>query len=146
VPDFDLDVISGAGSVISNVLDYSKWLQALLNSFPSGPISKSSFDSLKTSRTIIDADDEAPSPYTGTYTYSLGWFTGVYKGYQFFEHGGGMAAYGAEVIFFPALNYGLVAFGNTAETSNFVENRLIWHLIDEKLGVPEEERFDWNKR
>ena len=146
MPDLDFDSISGAGSVISNVLDYSKWVHALLNSFPSGPVSKSSFSALKTSRTIIPRGDEDIFPYTGTYSYTLGWMTGVYKGHEFFEHGGGMAAYGAEVIFFPALNYGLVALGNTAATSNFVENKLIWHLIDEKLGVPEKERFDWNKK
>ena len=78
--------------------------------------------------------------------YALGWFTGTYQGYEYFTHSGGMEAFGAEVIFFPALNYGIVSLGNTASTSNCVENRLIWHLVDEKLGVPKEKRFDWNKR
>jgi len=47
---------------------------------------------------------------------------------------------------FPALRYGLVSFANTAVTSGAVEERLIWHLVDDKLGVPENERFDWNKK
>jgi hypothetical protein len=57
-----------------------------------------------------------------------------------------MEAFGAEVIFFPALGYGVVSLGNTASTSNAVEERLMWELVDEKIGVPEEKRFDWNKK
>ena len=141
----DLDIVSGAGSVISNVLDYSKWLKALLAQ--SSPISKEGYKALLSARTIVDRDDDhgLPPPFTGTQTYSLGWQHSVYKGYEFYEHGGGMEAFGAQVIFFPALNYGLVTFGNTAATSNMAEERLMWHLIDDKLGIPEEERFDWNK-
>ena len=143
VPYMDLDIVSGAGSVISNVLDYSKWLQAILAQ--SGPISKEGYKSLFSGRTIVDALD-LPPPYTGTTTYTLGWNHGTYKGYEFFEHGGGMEAFGAQVIFFPALKYGIVTFGNTAVTSNMAEEMLLWHLVDEKLGLPEKERFDWNKQ
>ena len=110
----------------------------------SGPISKSGHKALKTSRTILDEDID--SPYTGTQTYTLGWFTSVYKGHEFFWHSGGMEAFGAEAIFFPALKYGLTLFGNTGGSSNAAEERLMWHLIDEKLGIPEDERFDWNKK
>jgi CubicO group peptidase (beta-lactamase class C family) len=146
VPYMDLDIVSGAGSVVSNILDYSKWLKALLNR--SGPISKAGYKSLFSARTIVDpeGDHVTSTPYTGAQTYALGWFHSVYKGYEFFEHGGGVEAFGAEVIFFPALKYGLVSFGNTAITSNAAEARLIWHLIDEKLGIPHKERFDWNKK
>ena len=42
--------------------------------------------------------------------------------------------------------YGIVTLANTAVTSNAVEERLMCHLIDEKIGIPEEERFDWNKK
>ncbi len=147
VPFMDLTITSGAGAVVSNVLDYSKWLKALLSS--SGPISKEGHTELKKARTLIDQNSPFAvknSPYTGPQAYSLGWFTGVYKGYEYFEHPGGMEAFGADVIFFPALNYGLVAFGNTATTSNAVEQRLIWHLVDNKLGIPQNERFDWDKK
>jgi len=56
-----------------------------------------------------------------------------------------MHAYGAEVFFFPDLDYGVVTFANTAGTSNIVGLELVWHLVDEKLGIPVGERFDWNK-
>jgi hypothetical protein len=48
-------------------------------------------------------------------------------------------------VIFPGLNYGLVSFGNTGSTSNAAELRLIFHLVDEKLGIPYEKRRDWNK-
>jgi hypothetical protein len=140
----DLRIVSGAGSVISNVLDYTKWIKALLNT--SGPISKRGYNALLASRSILEKHVELPSPYTGPEAYSLGWFTGTYQGYEFFTHSGGMEAFGAEIIFFPKLMYGIASLGNTGVTSNMVEERLMWHLIDEKIGVPEEDRFDWNKR
>jgi hypothetical protein len=143
VPYMDLTIVTGAGSVISNVLDYTKWIKALLST--TGPISKNGYKALLTSRSILKQEDD-PLPFTGPQTYALGWFAGVYQGYDFFTHSGGMEAFGAEVIFFPKLQYGIVSLGNMASTSNAVEERLIWHLIDDKLDIPESERFDWNKR
>lgn len=138
----DLGVVSGAGSVVSNVLDYTKWLKALINM--SGPIPKSGYKALRTSRAFVEEED--PSIFTGPQTYSLGWFRGVYQGYEYFTHSGGMEAFGSEVIFFPSLKYGIVLFGNTGVTSNCAELKLMWHLIDEKLGVPDKNRFDWNQK
>lgn len=143
VPYMDLDIVSGAGSVISNVLSYTKWIQALLAQ--SGPISKDAYKALFTPRTLIEPYFE-DGPYTGVQSYALGWIVGVYRGYEYFEHSGGMEAFGTQLIFFPKLRYGAVTFANTASTSNSVGQKLIFHLLDEKLGVPEEERFDWDKQ
>lgn len=173
IPYMNLGVVSGAGSVVSNVLDYSKWIKALINS--SGPLSKSGHQAIKAGRTIVP--DEEESPYTGTTLYSLGWGNNVrfisqvpfrledsaisstsldqemltitpqvYKGHELIQHSGGMEAFGTNLLVFPALKYGIIAFANTAETSNAIEEILMWHLVDEKLGIPKEERFDWTKR
>ncbi|KAH8808449.1 putative penicillin-binding protein [Xylogone sp. PMI_703] len=139
----ELHGISGAGSVISNVIDYTKWISAWLNYSP--PLSKQGYTSLKTSRSFISSSLE-PSPWIKQLTYALGWDTGVYQGYEFFRHDGGTDAYGAMVIFFPSLKYGLVAFANTAGTSNSAEEQLLFHLIDDRLGISKEKRFDWNKK
>ncbi|KAH9208370.1 putative penicillin-binding protein [Leptodontidium sp. 2 PMI_412] len=137
----DLVTNAAAGSIISNVLDYSKWLHALLHR--SSPIPKEAYEALFTPHMLHDSGDV---PYTGPVAYALGWETSTYKGYQFFEHSGGVEAFGSHIIFFPELNYGLCAFGNTAVTSNVAELIAIWHLIDNKLGIPEKERFDWNAK
>jgi len=140
----DLDIVSGAGSVVSNVLDYAKWLKMMIDS--SGPISITGHNDLRTGRTVIQTDSWLPSPFTGPLVYTLGWFSGVYKGHEFYYHSGGMEAFGAEVIFFPALKYGITLFGNTAMTSNIAESILMFHLVDEKLKTPQSQRFDWSKR
>ncbi|KAL2062947.1 hypothetical protein VTL71DRAFT_6019 [Oculimacula yallundae] len=137
----DLVTSAAAGSIISNVLDYSKWLHALLHTSP--PIPKEAYTELFTPRMLQPSND---LPYTGTISYALGWDTSTYKGYQFYEHSGGVEAFGSHVIFFPELGFGVCAFGNTGITSNVVELIAIWRLIDEKIGVKEEERFDWGAR
>lgn len=140
VPYMNLTLTSGAGSVISNVLDYNKWLKALINR--SAPLSETGHRAIRTPRSF---DTTEGMPFTGPVSYTLGWNTGVYHGYEFFTHSGGMEAFGALVIFFPALKYGVSSFGNTAVTANWVEERLVWQLIDDKIGVPMSERFNWTK-
>lgn len=55
-------------------------------------------------------------------------------------------AFGSEFILFPDKKFSVVLFANTAGTSNFVEQVLAFKLIDDKLGVPMEGRFNWNKK
>jgi CubicO group peptidase (beta-lactamase class C family) len=140
VPWMNLDGTSGAGSVISNVVDYSCWAQAVLEKAP--PLSKRSWQELTTPRSLVLAQE----PMTGPLTYALGWYGGIYKGHRFLEHTGAMNAYGAEFILFPDLKYAVVGFANTAGSSVFAERILLWRLIDDRLGIPLVERFDWNKK
>lgn len=135
-----VDQVSGAGAVISNVLDYAKWARAISNN--STPLSEQGFKAVFTPRTLMPFAE----PFTGPRSYSLGWRHGVYFGQRFYQHSGGMIAFGAEFLIFPDLNFSVVALGNTSGTSNFVDQRLLFHLIDEKLNVPPEKRFDWNER
>lgn len=128
---------SGAGAVISSVLDYTRWLHCLLDE--AAPLSKSGHAAVKTPR-ITPAGgsfgwDAAPS-------YALGWWTTTYQGHQVYYHSGGMLAHGANVWFFPQLRYGIVAMGNTALTSNLVDTLLGFRLMDDRLGIPEGERYD----
>lgn len=139
VPDFNLTSLGGPGFMVSNVLDYTLWLRAMISQSP--PISKAGHQALRTPRTLMDSVE----PYTGPIAYTLGWMTGTYKGYEWFQHSGGMEGYGANVIFFPDLKWGSVAFANTAGSSNALEEKVMWYLIDEKLEVKEEKRYDWNK-
>jgi hypothetical protein len=143
VPDFNLTEVSGAGFMISSAEDYTIWLRAMINQTP--PISKAGHHALKTPRIHIESPP-GTSPYTGPTSYALGWVTGVYRGHLWYQHSGAMEAYGANVIFFPEIKYGTVSFGNVAGSSNAAEEALMWHLIDEKLQIPEEDRFDWNKK
>lgn len=148
VPFMPVDEIGGAGSVISNVGDYTKWVRSLLRE--DGPLPQSGHDAVKTPRMIVTPLDALPSaaggPYDAPMLYSLGWEVLSYRGHRFWTHAGGMHAYGAEVFFFPDLDFGVVGLGNTAESSNTVEKLLIWELVDDKLGVPKGERYNWTAR
>ncbi len=57
-----------------------------------------------------------------------------------------MNAFGAEFILFPDEKFSVVLFANTAGTSNFAEQVLAFKLVDDKLRVPMEQRFDWNRQ
>jgi CubicO group peptidase (beta-lactamase class C family) len=133
-----LEVASGAGAVISNVLDYVKWGRSLIDK--DTPLSKAGFEALFMPRTLMPIEE----PYTGPRAYALGWRTGVYRGQRVFKHSGGLPGFGAELLIFPDIKFAVVALANTAGTANFVDQKLAYHLIDGKLDVPVE-RFDWDK-
>ncbi|KAJ5826326.1 penicillin-binding protein [Penicillium riverlandense] len=137
------DITIGAGGLISNVLDFAKWVRTMIKEL--GPMTKEGHKQIRTPRMLKPADLE-PLPFTGATSYCLGWETAVYRGVQIYMHAGEVEAYGAYVVWIPCLEFGVVAFANTAVTSNFVQQVLIWTLIDNKMKTPIEERFDWNKR
>ncbi|KAI1473070.1 beta-lactamase/transpeptidase-like protein [Daldinia caldariorum] len=151
VPYANLDLASGAGGIVSNVLDYARWIRCLIrgdgsdeteNGCPVLP--PSAHRELKLAR--IALPPETRLSFDAPLAYALGWELGTCKGRRIFTHGGGMEAYGAEVYFLPDLGFGVVTLANTAVTSNLLGMELAWKLIDDKLGVPEEERFDWVSR
>ncbi|KAI0104412.1 beta-lactamase/transpeptidase-like protein [Daldinia grandis] len=151
VPYGSLDLASGAGGIVSNVLDYARWIRCLIRGDSSDDnengcpvLPKEAHRELKLAR--IAMPPEMRMNFDAPLAYALGWELSTYKGWRIFTHGGGMEAYGAEVYFLPDLGYGVVALGNTALTSNLVGTELVWKLIDDKLGVPEGERFDWVTR
>jgi len=84
-------------------------------------------------------------PYTGPFTYALGWTKAVYKGEEIFDHRGGIEAFHSIVFFCPRLKYGVVMLANTGGMAHMAVTKLFFHLLDEKLGVQENERFDWEK-
>lgn len=143
VPFMPLDEAGGAGMVISNVVDYTKWIRMLLRE--DGPLTKQGLKDLKTPRIIMNPSQvvDVNSPLDFPRAYTLGWRMSSYKGYKFWTHSGGMNAYGAEVYFFPDLDFGVVTFANTAMSSNALGSILCWKLIDDKLGIKEEDRHNW---
>lgn len=46
-------------------------------------------------------------------------------------------------MYVPDLDWGIAVFGNTESTSNSAATVLAYHLIDDLLGIPKEERFDF---
>ncbi|RYP15144.1 hypothetical protein DL765_005883 [Monosporascus sp. GIB2] len=121
VPFMGLAGGGGAGSIISNVLDYALWVRSLLRE--EGPVPKAAHAALKTPRMVMPPDSGVG--YDAPMAYALGWMASTYKGHRVYTHGGGMEAYGAEVFFFPDLDYGLVTMGNTALTAKKVFDEML---------------------
>ena len=133
--------LSGAGGVISTVLDYAQWMKMMLNQAP--PLSKQGHEALAYPRVVA----EKPSPpFDAQLLYALGWSIMTYHGERVMFHDGGLVGFGTELFLLPGRNWGIVLMGNTAETSNYAETCLMYHLIDEFLGVPQEKRFDWEEK
>jgi CubicO group peptidase (beta-lactamase class C family) len=67
IPDFP--VVSGAGAIISNVLDYTKWLRCMMTQ--SSPISPAAHATLIEPR--IHYPQQATNPFPAPHSYALGW-------------------------------------------------------------------------
>lgn len=119
---------TGAGSVVSSVLDYSKWVRELIEK--SGPLK--GHDSLIKPRVFHfeEGDVNLPSPY---HAYALGWFVDNYRGQDFYHHTGSWPGYGSLVGFIPDKQFGFVMMGNSASARQGTL-RLATHLIDKLLG------------
>jgi len=146
IPWSATDLDAGAGAVISTVVDYARWLRSLIYRAP--PLSTTGHAELMRPRTILDPESIGlqPEVMEGDVVYSLGWWKYFYRGEQIVAHGGSVPGFGTLVMFLPRMEWGVVAMANTQGTSNWVENVLVYHLLDALLGVPEAERFDWIER
>lgn len=126
VPLMDLDVVSGAGAIISNVLDYIKWLRAMMRG--EGPISPAGHRALRAAHFITD--DITP-PFTGPRSYTFGWMRSVYQNQECFFHSGGLEAYVTLAAFCPKLEFGFSSFTNIAGTgAGITQNALMFELLD----------------
>lgn len=128
---------NGAGGIISNVLDYSKWIRALM--YEEGPVSKAGHGALKTPRSMENADKY---PYTGPLWYGMGLEGGVYRGEKVFGHGGAIGGYFSHFGFIPDKKWGFVAFQNAPGQ---VVDMAGWRLLDEFLGGPSSEHAKMNE-
>jgi CubicO group peptidase (beta-lactamase class C family) len=138
IPDFP--VVSGAGAIISNVLDYTKWLRCMMAQ--SAPMSPAAHATLIEPR--IHYTQKATNPFPAPHAYALGWRVDNYRGQRVIWHTGSWIGYGSTMMYLPDLQWGLVMMGNTTLTSNFVQTALFMRLLDELLGTPVLERIDWS--
>ncbi|CAD0084241.1 unnamed protein product, partial [Aureobasidium vineae] len=128
---------NGAGGVISNVNDYSKWVHTLM--YEAAPVSKDGHTALKTPLSVQAFGEP---PYTGPTWYALGLEGGIYRNERVFSHTGGISGYASSFAFLPDREFGLVVFQNSMSTA-FAAMQT--RLIDEFLGGPENKFYDMNK-
>ncbi|KAH8646303.1 beta-lactamase/transpeptidase-like protein [Xylariales sp. PMI_506] len=136
----DTPTITGSGHTLSTVLDYAKYLRAMIDG-AKGVISEASKTELRTERCIMPvAGDRAE---VGISAYTLGWNKHTYPpGLDLYDHTGTVGGFGAYMAYVPALRWGVAIFANSALSSTLLEAAVCRHLLDEKLGVPIDKRLD----
>lgn len=129
----------GAGNIVSSAVDYAKWIRAMINRAP--PISAAGHAALVRAHSIMTPDIQTPD--SAPVTYGLGWFIHSYRGEVLVEHSGAQPGFGTGVFYLPGRQFGVALFGNNMMGGGAATQVLAYHLIDEFLGTPPEERFDW---
>jgi CubicO group peptidase (beta-lactamase class C family) len=141
IPWFKQPEAQGSGSVYSSVKDYAKWIQAMINR--TSPLPPTAYKELIKPRTIIPEDEEDRVPFHSQPMYALGWVVETYRGRQVIGHGGSDCGFESLMQYLPELGWGIVVFGNSNGAGNAAWI-LYGHLVDELLGVPNSDRFDWD--
>lgn len=125
--------VSGAGAMVSNVLEYTEWLRAMI--YRTGPISPQGHAEILKPRTIITSRDDLAGPPAPHHLYALGWFVQSYRGEPLYWHSGSCAGFGIMVGFLPSRGFGFAMMGNTMNARN-AQVEIYMHLLDQVTGGP----------
>ena len=140
VPGLDAPQESGCGATISNVLDYAKWLRCHMTL--SAPLSLAGHRAVRSPRMVSGPVMDGTTGFRGSDAYAFGWEVSNYRGEVMNWHTGGLPGFVSIMLYFPRLQWGLTMMANNGDGSAL--QVLSFKLIDDKLGIPDEERFDWN--
>ncbi|KAI0454433.1 beta-lactamase family protein [Xylaria acuta] len=123
----------GAGSIITSVNDFIKWVKAIMNR--EHPIDEEVYKGLTTMRTFTSPEHNHPEPFTSPVFYAAGLEIFYYRGHMVIGHDGGVDGFGSRFFFVPDFKLGGAIFGNSYNAGD-VATILSRELIDEVLGVP----------
>ncbi|KAJ6787538.1 hypothetical protein PWT90_02793 [Aphanocladium album] len=141
VPMVECPEADGAGSIITSVNDYIKWVRAMVHK--QGPVTDAVYNGLLKGRTLTNPRGEDLPPHSSPGIYCAGLESDYYRGQQRVEHGGGVPGFGTEQLFLPAQKFGLVIATNSGDGGHAASMIMFRELMDEVLQVPVEERPDW---
>ncbi|KAI1374321.1 beta-lactamase family protein [Hypoxylon crocopeplum] len=127
----------GAGSIITSVNDYIKWIKALMHH--EGPISEKVYQGLIRMRSFVNPSGKWLKPFTSPIFYTAGMEIYYYRGHAVVGHNGVITGFGSRFFFMPVFKFGAVIMGNS-DTAVSVANALTRQLIDAVLKVPKQEQ------
>ncbi|MCJ1469292.1 hypothetical protein MMC07_007925 [Pseudocyphellaria aurata] len=134
VPWLEDPVVAGAGGIISNVLEYTKWLRCHMDE--TLPLSPAGHEQLHYPRMTFMVPP-LPEPLT----YCLGWMRLNYRGEPIYFHQGALSGFASIMAFLPRKKWAVVIMANTGGSSaDTMVQSLAYVLIDELLQTPTEER------
>ncbi|CAG8196547.1 unnamed protein product [Penicillium olsonii] len=130
-PRVNDNALTGAGAIVSSVLEYTKWLRALI--YRTGPLSPEGHAEILKSRTIITDMNEIIQPPGPHHLYALGWFVASYHGEPLYWHSGSWPGFGIMVGFLPSKGFGFAMMGNTTNARH-AQVAIYTHLLDQMFG------------
>lgn len=135
---FSVRADEGAGAVVSNVLDYTKYLRVMMAE--AGPVSKAGHRELKSPRSFHDFHQEL---FVGPVTYGLGWMSGVFEGHHVFYHTGTVTPFVTFMMMVPSKNYSIVVMANGY---SHVRELVTYRILYDLFGVEESRRRDFESQ
>lgn len=125
----------GAGSIISSVNEFIKWVKALINR--EDPINQRIYEGLTRMRAFVNPNATKRKQYTSPVAYAAGLDIYYYRGHMVAGHNGVISGSASRFFFLPDFEFGSVIIGNS-DGANSVASILARRLIDNFLGVENE--------
>lgn len=142
ISHMDQDAMSGAGAIISNVLDYAKWLRCLMTM--AAPLSQTAHYSLRFPRINLPPSDVLHPGFRGVDGYALGWIISNYRGEVMIWHNGVLGGFATMMAYLPQRKWGFAIMANSGEGGTTAHQTLSYKLLDDLLTTPQSERVSWS--
>lgn len=140
---YHIDAMSPAGSINSNVLDMSNWLNTWIHQgkFNGKEIIPSAFvkEAMSSQMIVGSGFPETETADIQFSNYGFGWMVASYRGHYRVEHGGNIDGFSASACFFPSDSIGIVVLSN--QNGSPIPSIARDLLADKILGL---KYFDWN--
>ena len=134
--------VSGAGAIISNVLDYAKWLRCMMTR--AAPLSPATHDTLHFPRINLPPFPFQHAGFRGVDGYALGWIISNYRGEVMIWHNGGLDGFATMMGYLPRKQWGFAIMANSGVSGTATHQIMTYRLLDDLLGTPESERSSWS--
>lgn len=129
LPRRNLNNVSPAGGIYSNVNDMAQWVRFQLNQ---GKVSHAQDSEQLISIKQLKQTHNSQINITGGVDYGLGWMLRKWQNQNVVEHGGNIDGYAAQVALLPESNLGFVLLTNVTATPLQQESMgIVWeHFVD----------------
>ncbi|MFM2395142.1 MAG: hypothetical protein RLZZ546_3125 [Bacteroidota bacterium] len=130
------DNLGPAASIVSNVVDLTKWLNFQLDSGKVNSKVVMPWKAMQMTRDILNVTSSRKSSFYPVHIrgYGLGLFSSDYNGKQIYWHTGGAAGMVSNVCFVPEVKLGIAILTNN-DNQNFFE-ALRYQILDSYLNMP----------
>ncbi|MCB0714504.1 MAG: serine hydrolase [Chitinophagaceae bacterium] len=142
---YNINGMSPAGSINSNVSDMAKWVMAWIHGGKYGGkqiIPASFVQEAMSSQMVINSalpTKELPGSYLSNYGFA--WMITSYRGHYQVSHGGNINGFSANTCFFPSDSIGIVVLSN--QNGSVIPNVVTNIISDRMLGL---EQIDWTTK